>query len=527
MLIRGLMSETSNIVKQNKGATKLHAIRKKLKEKQETLKRRPPSKLKQRILRKSRRKQRRQFFVILGIYLFACLVAFVLIYEHYQLYPGIVERDTIVSTDKGTNYISLTWAKARNTSDYIVYVREHKRSLTEDNDLRVSADNTWSVYTTETEDITIRDLKEGTSYSFAILTDSGRRKGLTTQMRNFSTKHNQTIKTTKKITKLTSSKPFRIHAEAETNLKYKSSDEKVAKIDNATGDIVLTGAGTAEITVIAEATDQFEEDKTKVELKVLDSKPVKASGAMAHTIYHLDSDNCDVVKTVTGANGHVIPQAFGYTGDKYIIAYGMSGQGRIVTYPVDGEGEQGKEVIAPKIALSHPNGFTYADENKTCYSVRGWSSRAVTYNTETGEFGTMNFRYGCSGIGYDRKEKKMYTSSRTLMASYDITDGFSVANTCGVVKHSGSMATQDIGGHAGIMLRCLSPNGRKHGINYIDLYDMRNGTYLGSFSCDLSEVESAIVDDEGYLEILANNTKSEDYIWKTDVNIETLAEGLE
>ena len=89
------------------------------------------------------------------------------------------------------------------------------------------------------------------------------------------------------------------------------------------------------------------------------------------------------------------------------------------------------------------------------------------------------------------------------------------------------MATQDIGGHAGIMLRCLSPNGRKHGINYIDLYDMRNGTYLGSLSCDLSAVESAIVDDEGYLEILANNTKGVDYIWKTDLNIETLAEGLE
>ena len=88
------------------------------------------------------------------------------------------------------------------------------------------------------------------------------------------------------------------------------------------------------------------------------------------------------------------------------------------------------------------------------------------------------------------------------------------------------MATQDIGGHGGIMLRCLSPNGNKHGINYIDLYDMRNGTYLGSFSCDLSEVESAIVNKDGFLEILANNTSGEDYIWRTDVNIETLAEGI-
>lgn len=521
------MSEEKNVGEQNKGATKLHAIRKHLKERHGDLKRRPPSRLKQRIMRKSRKKQKRQFFVILGIYLFACLVAFVLIYEHYHLYPGLVDRDSIRATERGTDYIDVSWDKTRNTKDYKIYVREHRRSLTEDNDERVTVDDSWDEYTATGESFKIDKLKEGTSYSFAIRADSEYREGLSTQMRNFKTKSNQTIRTIGKVTKLTASKPFKIKAEAETALKFESSDENVAKIDNATGEIVLTGAGTAEITVIAEATDQFEEDKTKVELKVLDSKPVKAGGARAHTIYHLDSDNCDVVKTVTGANGHVIPQAFGYSGDKYWIAYGMSGQGRIVTYPVDGEGEQGKEVIAPKIALSHPNGFTYADENKTCYSVRGWSSRAVTYNTETGEFGTMNFRYGCSGIGYDRKEKKMYTSSRTLMASYDITDGFSVANTCGVVKHSGSMATQDIGGHAGIMLRCLSPNGRKHGINYIDLYDMRNGTYLGSFSCDLSEVESAIVDNEGYLEILANNTKGVDYIWKTDLNIETLAEGLE
>jgi len=88
------------------------------------------------------------------------------------------------------------------------------------------------------------------------------------------------------------------------------------------------------------------------------------------------------------------------------------------------------------------------------------------------------------------------------------------------------MSTQDVGGHAGIMLRCLSPSGNTHGINYIDLYDMRNGTYLGSLSCDLSEVESAIVDNEGFLQILANNTSGTDYIWKTDVNVETLAEGL-
>jgi hypothetical protein len=111
------------------------------------------------------------------------------------------------------------------------------------------------------------------------------------------------------------------------------------------------------------------------------------------------------------------------------------------------------------------------------------------------------------------------------MVAYDISDGYSVKYRCGVVSHSGTVYTQDCGGHAGIMFRCLSgPN--KHGTNYIDLYDMKNGRYLGTLTCDLSEVESCIVNKDGFLEILANNSGNEDYIWKTDLNIDTLGEGL-
>ena len=76
------------------------------------------------------------------------------------------------------------------------------------------------------------------------------------------------------------------------------------------------------------------------------------------------------------------------------------------------------------------------------------------------------------------------------------------------------------------MLRCLSGSGDTHGINYIDLYHMPTGRYLGTISCDLSEVESCIVDNDGFLEILANNSSSTDYIWKTNINVDTLGEGL-
>ena len=111
------------------------------------------------------------------------------------------------------------------------------------------------------------------------------------------------------------------------------------------------------------------------------------------------------------------------------------------------------------------------------------------------------------------------------MVSYSGDGSFKILNTVGVVKHRGYTYTQDCGGHAGIMMRCLSGKD-KHGTNYIDLYDMEGGKYLGSLVCQLSEVESAVCDDDGYLLILANNTADTDYIWKTDINIKDIAEGL-
>ena len=473
-----------------------------------------------------------RFFSALSVIFTAVIVAALLTANwHYKEYPGRLERDTLRVVDRSSDKVALEWEPTSNTSSYKVFYKERaKTGTTLDMPVDEKADSgnpdeTWEVHESNQAFTEIDNLKEDTYYSFIVRADNDKHSGIATLPRNFSTKKSQSIEIRDKITKFSCSKPFKM-GEAETEIELESEDPKVAEINNETGEVVPKGEGVTKITVRAKETKDYDSASAEFELRVIEAESTKAGGSAARNIYHLDADNCEVVKEVTGANGHSIPQAFGYSGDKYYIAYGMSGDGCIVTYPVDGEGQEGKDAIKPKIAMSHPNGFTYADENKTCYSVKGWSSRAVTYNTETGEFSTMNFAYGCSGIGYDRKEKKMYTSSRTVMASYDITDDFSVANTCGVVKHSGSLATQDIGGHAGIMLRCLSPNGNKHGTNYIDIYDMKHGKYLGTFTCDLSEVESVIVNKDGFLEILANNSGDTDYIWRTNINIETLGEGL-
>ena len=472
-----------------------------------------------------------RFFSLAAVILMAAVtVAGIMIHDHYVSYPGRVERDSIRAVERGSDHVTLAWDETRNTKDYKVYCKEHTAATdnideiddTSVENTKAELDDTWIELRTVAPMATVGGLKEDTSYSFIVRADNDEHQGLATKIRNFRTKKPQTLSVPKMITKFTCSKPFRINAVAETGLVYESSDPSVAEVTE-TGEIRINSAGTADITVRAQETQSYEGAEDTVEVKAIETKPVDAGGASAHIIYHLDSDNCEVVKRVTGAGGAVVPQGLGYSGDKYIISYGMGSPNRIVSFDVDGDG---KDVSVPKIALGHPNGFTYADENGRCYCVKGWSSKAVTYEPTSGSYSSVTLPYGCSGIGYDRKEKLLYTCSRTVMAAYDISDGSSVKYKTGVVKHSGHVYTQDCGGHAGLMLRCLSGS-NKHGTNYIDIYDMKHGKYLGTFSCDLSEVESCIVDNEGFLEILANNTSGTDYIWKTDINIETLGEGLE
>ncbi|MBQ6439581.1 MAG: fibronectin type III domain-containing protein [Mogibacterium sp.] len=502
------------------------------------------------------RKWRRFFlaaFVLLAVMITAVAVTVV---NHYKTYPGKVERDSLSSPGRGLDYIVVSWEAARNADVYKVWWKEiepkkektgkpvsgkeestgdeEKAGTVSDDPAGGDAgdagsenrgfivDDSWTELETDVPEITVTDLKKDTSYAFVVRADSKEKEGTATAPRTFSTKKKQKIKVSKKITKFTFSKPFRLKVAAETNLMYESADPDIAEVDPETNEIIIKGAGDTEITVTARSSVEYESASKTVDLKVIDSTPVSAGGAYENIIYHLDADNCEVAKTVTGEGGAVVPQGLGYTGDKYIISYGMGSPNRIISFDVEGDG---KEVSVPTISMGHPNGFAYANENGLCYVAKGWTSKVFTYEPTSDSYGSLGLSYGCSGVGYDRKEKLLYTCSRTAMVAYDISDGYSVKYSCGVVKHGGTVYTQDCGGHAGIMLRCLSGSS-KHGINYIDLYDMKNGRYLGTFSCDLSEVESCIVDNDGFLEILANNSSNVDYIWKTDLNIETLGEGL-
>lgn len=464
----------------------------------------------------SRHQQKQQIRVRLVVLAIVALIAFGVIWKDYHERPGILERSSLKATEIGTDQMTLEWKGTRNTDSYTVYYKPQDESPLG-----------WRKVTIANEkgskdSITLNNLEEGTRYGVIVRADNDERTGFSTKEKYFSTRRTQHIEGKKHFTKLTCSEDFDLGMTANTALTYTSSDKNVVRISK-NGKASIRGSGTATITVTAAETKEYLGDEMKAEIEVIDTDPVGAGGASAHIIYHLGPGNCEVVKTITGAGGAVVPQAFGYTGEKYIVAYGMSGTQRIISFDKDGDG---KSISVPSIALGHPNGFCYADSNKTTYCVKGWSGRAVTYKPETGEYGVVNFPNGASGIGYDRAEDLIYTCSRTAMIAYSIEDnGYKVQHRCGVVRHSGHTYTQDCGGHAGIMMRCLSGS-NKHGTNYIDLYDMKHGEYLGSIACELSEVESATVDEDGYMLVLANNSGSEDYIWKTPVNIGDIGAGL-
>ena len=464
--------------------------------------------------RHQQRKQIRVGFVVLFVML---LLTIAFIWHDYNERPGILERSSLKATEAGIDTITLEWKGTRNTDSYTIYYKVKGESPLGWHKVRIE-NNKGSK-----DSVTLKNLKEGTEYGVIVRADNDERTGFSTKEKFFKTRMSQHLEIKDRFTKLTCNKDFDLGVKAATKLSYASSDESVIKV-NKKGIAQIKGSGTATITIKAAETKDYLGDETKTEVEVIDSYVVNAGGASAHTIYSLSPDNCEVIKVITGADGAVVPQSFGYTGDQYIVAYGMHDKQRIITFDKDGEG---KSVSVPGKSLGHPNGFCYANSNKTCYCVKGWSGRAVTYKPETGEYGVINFPYGASGVGYDRIDDRSYTSSRTAMVSYSITDsGYEVQTRCGVVKHSGSNATQDCGGHAGIMMRCLSSEGNIHGTNYVDLYDMRHGTYLGTIVCNLSEVESAVCDDDGYMLLLANNSGSEDYIWKTPINIEDIGEGL-
>lgn len=427
------------------------------------------------------------------------------VYHDYQLRPGLFTKKDFQVAKKGTDYITLKWKPVRNADKYEVSYLSYNN---EPKTVSVNGDKT---------EVTLNDLQEGEKYYVSMKVDSEEREGVATEPQNITTKRSQEIKGKAVQMKLSAAENTDLGLTAETPIVYHTEDASVAKV-NKDGSLQFNGGGQAVITAEAEETEDYVSDSMEITVDVLDSVNVDTAGATPYIMRTISTEDCELVRKITGANGAIVPQSFGYKDGEYIIAYGMHDKQRIITYD---NAEKGVET--PGIKLGHPNGFAYSDSTGKCYCVKGWGGRCVTYEPSTGAYDVFTLPYGASGIAYDRDKDMFYTSSRNLMVSY--TKDFEVDKTIAAINRGSGYYTQDCGGHGGIMLRCVSDKS-KHGTNYVDLYDMVNGKYLGSIACKLSEVESAIVDDEGYMELLCNTTDRTDYIWKTPINIDDLGKDL-
>lgn len=453
---------------------------------------------------KTTKKELKRLFVLeVVMFLLVVFVFGVTVFFYLERNPGMVFLKDIEINERGVDTIQIDWEETRHAERYFVYYKktgkafeDRERLIVEDHEAKISG------------------LNEGTKYTIRIYADDGTIKGIPSEPLYVTTRKTPNIEVSKHITKSTDSKAFKPVTHSDTVLSFESDNTDVAVVDSKTGEVTIKGEGSAKIKITSKQNRDYVATEKTVRLLVLNLKP---SGSIK-TVYSLNSSNCERIMYVTGSGSAVVPQSFGYTGKEYIIAYGMQNSQAIVRYNIK-TGE--KTVSKPSVALGHPNGFTYCPDNKQCYCVRGWSGRAVVYNTETGKYSVMTFRNGLSGIAYDRKTKQFYGSSRTGTTVYNLD--YSVSKFFRNVNHNGHVYTQDCGGHDDIFIRCLSPSG-KHGKNYVDLYRVDTGRYIGTISVDLGEVESAIVDDEGYLELLVNGKSKTDIIWKTPIKIEGMIE---
>ena len=112
-----------------------------------------------------------------------------------------------------------------------------------------------------------------------------------------------------------------------------------------------------------------------------------------------------------------------------------------------------------------------------------------------------------------------YTSAKKGLTVYD--GNFNYIKNVGIISRTGTYYVQDSAAYGEIMMHCISGEDF-FGTNFIDFYDMNSSTYLGSIECQLGEIESILVDEEGYIELLCNVKGSQDNIWKTPINMKLL-----
>lgn len=437
-----------------------------------------------------RTKQKKILKILLVLLIITSAILAVTIYRDYQSRPGFLEKIWI--SDRGADYITVAWERPRNVYKYVITYNEKTISVS---GMR--------------KEMRLVNLNEDTEYKISVRADSRKRQGFHALEKTARTKKTQSIAGVESQMKFVNTL-VDLKLDAETDIRILSGNENMKKMGDK---VMFTKPGKYIVTVKTAETEEYASAIKKISVNVLDSVNVDAEGASPHIFYKLNKKNCKLISTISGVREAPIPQSFEYIDGKYVVLFGAKKDRaqRIVTF-----GDE-KKVIKPKVSLGHCNGLTFA--NGMFYDVKSGGPACVSFDKKFSKFSGFNLAYDASGIAYDDKTEMFYVSQFYHMTTYD--KDFNPVNHFGRINRNGKHYVQDCGAYGGIAMHCVSGPGFQ-GTNYIDFYDMLHQKYLGSVECDLNEVESLIVNEDGYIELLTNTTSTDDCIWRTPLNMKML-----
>lgn len=442
--------------------------------------------------KRKRKRQLKRLRVLLILLVIAIAGAAITVYRDYKARPGFLEKIWI--SDRGADYITVAWEKPRNVYRYVITYNGET--------VKVSG---------RKKNAQITGLTPDTEYKITVRADSKEREGFEELEEKARTKKTQTIEGESDQIRF-ANRPVDLNQTAITSLSYAPGKGYRVSED---GKVIFTSAGIITVTAEASETEEYAAASKEIQVEVLDTVNVDAAGANPHIFYKLNKDNCECVMRVEGVKEAYTPQSFVQYDGKYLIVFvKLAESQRIITY-----GDE-KKAYEPKEPLGHANGLTIA--NGKCYLIEA-KARCITFSPPNSNFSSFELHATTSGIAYDEINDMFYTSARKELTVYDKNFNY-VKNTEALVRKD-KYYMQDCCAYGEILMSCVSGEDYM-GTNYIDFYDMHSGTYLGSVECELNELESIIVDEEGYIELLCNARGKSEYIWKTPINMKSIYYGL-
>ena len=242
------------------------------------------------------------------------------------------------------------------------------------------------------------------------------------------------------------------------------------------------------------------------------------NGGRARYVYTFDTKNCTKLFSVSGFSKAVVPQGMTFTGSEYYIVYGMSAMQAIVTYSASGE-----KLKAGGFAfrIGHPNGITWDPKTGLCYIFKGNQKTIYTWNPKTNKYGKAKTPYSSSGVAYDSSTNFIYATSQSGVRVYSSDGKFRHNKLFRRCSHGIKHYIQDCGAAGGFVFHGISGS-NKQKTNFLDVYRSSDGMYLGSIRIAIGEIESVVVGNDGYVQLLVNTPGKTDYVWKTPLNINDL-----